>query len=115
MHRSTLSDKQRKLNPPSRVSKTIYGILAILVILIPEKLAEWAIIIINLKSVKQLPKKAALWQKNPELRLAEMSLSQLRQLAMELTLAGYSSENKRGLTRRLLMRSKGNLRKKWKD
>ena len=49
-----------------------------------------------------LPMPASAWQRIPELRLAAMNLRDLRQLAKELRLWGYSGLNREELSSSLL-------------
>lgn len=83
----------------------LYGLLAVLVVLVPEWMAEgalwgWG----GDRHGLQLPDAEGAWQQLPELRLAGMGLAELRLLAHDLRLPGYASESRGRLTRRLLRR-----------
>ena len=94
--------KNNKVLKPLRLGMAeVYGILAVLVVLIPEWLAEVAIAICQINFRNKLRLKRNLWQTIPELRLAAMNIRELRLLAKELNLQGYSNENKNVLSRRV--------------
>ncbi len=92
---------RRALKPIPKGLVRIYGLIAVIVVLIPEWLAEFAIGIDRFNSENQLPVKSNSWQTLPELRLASMDFRELRVLAMELNIHGYSSESKDILTTRI--------------
>ncbi len=93
---------KRKLNPLPRGLIELYGLIAVVVVLIPEWIAEITLTLSRNTSDEKLPLKALTWQTQPELRLASMNLKELRQLAKELGILGYSSENRDELTKRLM-------------
>ena len=103
MFRKRSKSKQtRRLKPlPKRIIK-LYGLIAIIFVLIPEWIAESAIAINQVNSNNNLPKVSSLWATQPELLLATMNFRELRALAMQLKIHGYANENKAGLSRRLL-------------
>ncbi len=99
------SKPPRKLHPLPRGLVELYGLLAVLFVLVPEWMAGGALS--GLQEGRQgsdLPMTAGAWRRVPELRLAAMSLAQLRGLARELRLAGYGRLNRERLTARLLRR-----------
>jgi hypothetical protein len=99
------SKPQRKLHPLPRGLVELYGLLAVLFVLVPEWMADGALA--GLRSGREdsaLPVPTAAWQRIPELRLAAMNLRELRQLARELRLWGYSSLNREQLSSSLLRR-----------
>ncbi len=79
----------------------LYGLIAVLAVIIPEWLAELAIAIGSATQREALPKPTSAWEKYPELRLASMNIKDLRNLAKQLNLNGYSNEDKASLSRRL--------------
>ncbi len=96
------------LNPPSKTLIKIYGILAILLVIIPEWLAEVTLGIENRSHNKDLPKKNIIWNTNPELKISIMSIRELRELAMHLKIQCYARENKDFLKIRILKKIKNN-------
>lgn len=83
----------------------LYGLLAVLFVLVPEWMAGSALAGLRQgREGSDLPVTAGAWRRVPELRLASMSLKELRQLARELRLAGYAGLNRESLNRRLLRR-----------
>ena len=102
------SPPSRQLHPLPRGLVELYGLLAVLVVLVPEWLAGGALA--GLRSHRRgalLPPTASAWQHLPELRLAVLSLADLRQLARQLRLADYASQPRDQLTARLLRRLGG--------
>lgn len=97
----------RRLHPLPRGLVELYGLLAVLVVLVPEWMAEgalgsWA----PGRSQDALPPASSAWQRVPELRLAGMSLAELRLLAADLGLRHYASLRRKRLSGRLLRRLK---------
>ncbi len=102
-----LSPTQRQLHPLPRGLVELYGLLAVLFVLVPEWMADGALA--GFRSGRRgsdLPMTTMAWQRVPELRLASMNLRQLRSLASELRLLGYGGLNRDQLSRRLLRRIK---------
>ena len=91
----------------------IYNILAILIVIIPEFFAELIYTIEESQHKSVLPKEGEAWTKNTELKLSKMNIFELRLMAKELRIYGYSSENRNSLIRRI--RNKVNRRIKWKS
>ena len=92
------SKPQRQLHPLPRGLVELYGLLAVLFVLVPEWMADGALA--GLRSGREdsaLPVPTAAWQRIPELRLAAMNLRELR-------LWGYSSLNREQLSSCLLRR-----------
>lgn len=102
MSKSTQLRTSKKLKPLPTGLVEIYGLIAVLIVLIPEKFAELAISIGQFNSESKLPLKSKKWEVLPELRLAAMSLRELRNLAKQMGIHGYSSEDRRVLSRRIL-------------
>ncbi len=91
----------------------VYNILAILIVIIPEFLAEliYTIEVSQHKSV--LPSEGEAWKSNTELKLSRMNIYELRLMARKLRIHGYSSENRNSLIRRIERKSKRRI--KWKS
>ena len=92
-------------HPLPRGLVQLYGLLAVLVVLVPEWMAEgalwrWG----DGGEGLRLPADQGEWQQLPELRLAGMGLAELRLLAHDLRLPAYAREGRERLTRRLLRR-----------
>ena len=83
----------------------LYGLIAVLVVLIPEWLADGTLALNERPSRSAMPMTSRAWRTLPELQLASMSLWELRLLARDLRLWGYSSDPRDKLTNRLLKRS----------
>ena len=96
----------RRLHPLPRGLVELYGLIAVLVVLIPEWIAEGTLSLGDKKSRSNLPMASRAWRTLPELQLASMNLSALRQLSRQLRLWGYASESRDRLTARLLNRIK---------
>ena len=96
--------EQRRLHPLPRGLVELYGLIAVLVVLIPEWIADGTINLGQINGVDSLPMRARAWRTLPELRLASMSLSQMRNLARELRLLHYAMDTRSRLNARLLRR-----------
>jgi hypothetical protein len=94
---------QRQLHPLPRGLVELYGLLAVLFVLVPEWMAGGALAgLRDGREGSELPLTAMAWKRVPELRLASMNLRELRLLARELKLWGYAGLNRERLNRRLL-------------
>ena len=107
--RSAVSERpdpseQRQLHPLPRGLVELYGLIAVLVVLIPEWLADGTLNLGQAKGPAALPMRSRAWRTLPELRLAAMSLAELRKAASELRLYHYGSATRAKLTTRLLRR-----------
>tara|TARA_B100001996_G_scaffold48182_1_gene34596 strand:+ start:357 stop:689 length:333 start_codon:yes stop_codon:yes gene_type:complete len=91
----------------------IYNILAILIVIIPEFFAELIYTIEVSQHKSLLPNEGEAWENNTELKLSRMNIYQLRLMAKELHIHGYSSDNRNSLIRRIVRKS--NKRIKWKS
>ena len=92
---------RRSLKPvPERMIR-FYGIIAILIVVIPELIADWAISLNKTQFSNSIDKFNTQWEKLPELRLSMMSIKELRRLALVLNIYGYASDNRETLTKRL--------------
>ena len=101
------SPTPRQLHPLPKGVVELYGLLAVLFVLVPEWMATGVLQGWNdNREGSDLPPAAAAWKRLPELRLATMNLAELRLLAKELGLWGYASLGRDRLTARLLRRLK---------
>ena len=91
----------------------LYNILAILIVIIPEFFAEliYAVEVSQHKCI--LPNEGDAWKNNTELKLSKMNIYELRLMARQLRIHGYSSENRNSLIRRIQKKSKKTI--KWKS
>jgi len=102
-----LPQSKRQLHPLPKGLVELYGLLAVLFVLVPEWMADSALFSFSRKRTgSNLPPASAAWRKLPELRLANMDLAELRLLARELRIRGYASLGRDRLTARLLARLK---------
>lgn len=97
----------RQLHPLPRGLVELYGLLAVLFVLVPEWMASGALFGFREgRQGSELPAPSGAWKRLPELRLASLNLAELRQLAQERGLIGYSRQGRQELTARLLPRLK---------
>ena len=68
--------------------------IAVLVVLIPEWLADGTLNLGQAKGLDSLPMRSRAWRALPELRLAAMTLAQLRHAAAELRIYQYGSDTR---------------------
>ena len=95
----------RQLHPLPRGLVELYGLLAVLFVLVPEWMAGSALAgFRDGREGSDLPVTAAAWRRLPELRLAAMNLRELRQLARALSVWGYPGLNRDQLNARVLQR-----------
>ncbi|MEB3172236.1 MAG: hypothetical protein VKL97_00050 [Cyanobacteriota bacterium] len=95
----------KPLHPLPKGLVELYGFLAVLVVLIPEWMASGALQqLIAQPGRDSLPAQTRAWRRLPELRLASMSLAELRLMARQLRLGGYSGLGRDRLSARLLQR-----------
>jgi len=96
-----------------RAKINLYNILAILIVIIPEYLAELIYTIEVSQHKGVLPNEGDAWEKNTELKLSKMTIYELRLMAKRLSIHGYSNENRNSLIRRI--NRKSTKRIKWKS
>jgi hypothetical protein len=95
----------RRLHPLPPGLVELYGLLAVLFVLVPEWMAGGALLGLRLgREAADLPVASAAWRKLPELRLATLNLAELRELARRQGLRGYARLDRLRLTARLLKR-----------
>jgi hypothetical protein len=96
---------RRQLHPLPKGLVELYGLLAVLFVLVPEWMAGGA-----LQGFKEgregseLPLPSVAWQRLPELQLATMGLAELRLMARRERLSGYTAMGRQRLTNRLMRR-----------
>ena len=100
------ADAHRQLHPLPPGLVELYGLLAVLFVLVPEWMAGGALLGLRLgrPGDADLPMASSAWQRLPELRLATLSLAQLRLLARREGISGYARLEREGLSQRLLAR-----------
>ena len=91
----------------------LYNILAILIVIIPEYIAELIYTFEATQHNETLPNEGEAWQKDIELRLSKMNIHELRLMAKRLSIHGYSNENRNSLIKRITRKSKKRI--KWKS
>ncbi len=103
MKNSLSKDLQVKvLKPLPKQLISFYGFIAVLIVLIPEWIADFTLNVSDLASEDTEIFNDLGWKQNPELLLAPMNFRELRELALTLKIHGYSNETKKSLTVRLL-------------
>ncbi|WP_392349733.1 hypothetical protein [Parasynechococcus sp.] len=103
----------RQLHPLPKGLVEVYGLIAVLVVLIPEWIADGTLNLGGRVVRNPLPMSGPAWKAIPELQLAALSLAELRILASRMRLIGYASDSRDKLTRRLLRRMRRRLRHRW--
>tara|TARA_B100000945_G_scaffold39080_1_gene26259 strand:+ start:543 stop:896 length:354 start_codon:yes stop_codon:yes gene_type:complete len=96
-----------------RARINLYNILAILIVIIPEHLAELIYTIEASQHNEILPNEGDAWENDNELKLSKMNIYELRLMAKKLRIHGYSNENRNSLIRRINRKFKQ--RFKWKS
>ena len=95
----------RQLHPLPRGLVELYGLMAVLFVLVPEWMAGGALFSFrDGRQGSELPVPSGAWRRLPELRLATMGLADLRRLARQQRISGYACLNRELLTARLLQR-----------
>nr|YP_002048884.1 hypothetical protein PCC_0225 [Paulinella chromatophora]ACB42674.1 hypothetical protein PCC_0225 [Paulinella chromatophora] len=97
------SDRQQHSLPQALL--TLYSLIAVLIVLVPEWIAGGTLLAFrDAWNSSELPVTSYTWHNFPELRLATMSLAQLRLLASSVHLRNYSRLNRERLISRLSKR-----------
>ena len=96
-----------------RARINLYNLLAILIVIIPEYIAELIYTIEASQHKGILPNEGDAWENNTELKLSKMNIYELRLMARRLSIHGYSNENRNTLVRRINRMSKKRI--KWKS
>ena len=96
-----------------RAKINLYNILAILIVIIPEYLAELIYTIEVSQHKGILPREGDAWTNDTELKLSKMNIYELRLMAKRLCIHGYSNENRNSLIRRINSRYRKRI--KWKS
>ncbi|MCY4054671.1 MAG: hypothetical protein OXF25_04065 [Cyanobacteria bacterium MAG CAR3_bin_5] len=97
-----LDDLQQPLHPLPKGLVEFYALLAVVLVLVPEWLANTALENLDITKGERLRVRSRQWQWDPELMLGAMTMAQLRRLARQQGLSGYSREPRDRLVRRLL-------------
>ena len=106
--------KNNKLEKSLETARiNIYNILAILIVIIPEYLAELIYSIEVSQHKETLPNEGDAWKNDTELKLSKMNIYELRLMAKKLYIHGYSNENRNSLIRRINRKYKKRI--KWKS
>ncbi|MEY3768484.1 MAG: hypothetical protein RLZZ11_1554 [Cyanobacteriota bacterium] len=96
---------KRQLHPLPRGLVELYGLLAVLFVLVPEWMAGGALVTLaEGGSGSELPVRSSAWSRVPELHLATLNLREMRQLAREEHLWGYARLSRQQLSEQLLRR-----------
>ena len=96
-----------------RARINLYNILAILIVIIPEFFAELIYTVEMSQHKEILQNEGEEWINNTELKLSKMNIYELRLMAKNLSIHGYSGDNRNSLIRRIARKS--NRRIKWKS
>lgn len=97
-----LDDPQQPLHPLPKGLVEFYALLAVVLVLVPEWLANTALENLDITKGERLRLRSGSWRWDPELMLGAMTMAQLRRLARQQRLWGYSREHRDRLVRRLL-------------
>jgi len=95
-------DPQQPLHPLPKGLVEFYALLAVVLVLVPEWLANTALENLDITTGERLRLRSRHWQWDPELMLGAMTMAQLRQLAGKQGIRGYSRDHRDRLVRRLL-------------
>ncbi len=101
-------DGKRQLHPLPRGLVELYGLLAVLFVLVPEWMAGSALGTLQEGlDGAELPVRSSAWSRIPELHLATLNLREMRLLAREEHLWGYTRLTRQALNDQLLRRLRG--------
>ena len=96
-----------------RARINLYNILAILIVIIPEFFAELIYTIETSQYKRILQNEGEAWKEDTELKLSKMNIFELRLMAKQLRILGYSGDNRNSLINRIQVKSKKRI--KWKS
>ena len=102
MKEQPLNNEKNSFAPPSKTLIKIYEILAIVLVITPEWIAEIILWIRNSFKSNLISKGVYSSNVNPEVKLALMTMKELRDLALRLKIKEYSREPRISLSKRLL-------------
>ena len=105
MNKDSESEKQKlgfEIKPVSKRLMRLYAFLAIIIVIIPEFLAETTISLFNINGIKNIKSSSPDWQRDPELRLSRLTFQELRILAQSLGVREYTRDTKHILYKKLL-------------
>ena len=92
---------RRKLKPIPRGLIKMYGVIAILLVVIPEWIAEEFVQFRDRGNQNLIPRFSNLKLNLSEKESRKLTFFELRNIAREMKILGYSSDNKAELTKRL--------------
>ena len=104
-------EELQKIIDKARIN--LYSILAILIVIIPELIAEVIYSIEVSQHIRKLPKEGEAWNKKTELILSRMNIYELRLMAKNLSIHGYSNEDRNTLIKRIKRKSQKKI--SWKS
>ena len=99
------SNSKNNLDTKNKAPKfliNLYGILAVIFVLIPEWIAEFGITFDNDYFKNNIPKYKSNYSEINYLYISTLTIKELRLLASKLKILGYSNENKKFIKRRIL-------------
>ena len=97
-----LENPQQSLHPLPKSLVEFYALLAVVLVLVPEWLANTAMENLDMTKGERLRLRSRPWRWDPELMLGAMTMAQLRELASKQGIRGYSREHRDRLVRLLL-------------
>ncbi len=108
MKKNLNSKKSITLDSPSKITINLYSLLAILLVIIPEYIAELILTIKNKSHKDNLVENKDIWEIVPELKISTMNIKNLREMARNLKINGYARENREKLSKRILKKLRKN-------
>ena len=98
------NDEWHALHPLPKGLVELYGLLAVLLVLVPEWLAGTLLERLNISRGGLLTPFSVAWRRDPELLMGMMTILQLRLLAHRLGIRHYARDHREKLVNRLLTR-----------
>ncbi len=102
MKKNNKDNKEITLNTPSKFIINLYSLLAILIVVIPESIAELMLTLKNKSQNEGLEENNDIWESIPELKLSTMNMKGLREMARNLNIKEYARDNRKILSERLI-------------